>query len=77
MPTINCNHCNHEFLSESEYYSHYITAHKSNSTSIKKILILGGGFGGITALRKIEKKFQKESVEITIVSEENFFLFTP
>jgi len=77
MPTINCNHCNHEFLSESEYYSHYITAHKSNSTSIKKILILGGGFGGITALRKIEKKFQNEPVEITIVSDENFFLFTP
>ncbi len=77
MPTINCNHCDLEFLLESEYYSHYITAHKSNSTSVKKILILGGGFGGITALRKIEKKFQKEPVEITIVSTENFFLFTP
>ncbi len=77
MPTINCNQCNLEFHLESEYYSHYITAHKSNSTSVKKILILGGGFGGITALRKIEKKFQKESVEITIVSDENFFLFTP
>ncbi len=77
MPAINCNHCNLEFRLESEYYSHYITAHKSNSTSIKKILILGGGFGGITTLREIEKKFQKEQVEITIVSEENFFLFTP
>lgn len=77
MPAINCNHCNLEFHLESEYYSHYITAHKSNSTSVKKILILGGGFGGITTLREIEKKFQKEQVDITIVSEENFFLFTP
>jgi len=77
MPTINCNQCDLEFQVESEYYSHYITAHKSNSTSIKKILILGGGFGGTTTLREIEKKFQKESVEITIVSDENFFLFTP
>lgn len=77
MPTINCNHCDLEFPSESEYYSHYITAHKSTSTSVKKILILGGGFGGITALRRIEKKFQNEPVEITIVSDENFFLFTP
>jgi len=74
MPAINCNHCNLEFRLESEYYSHYITAHKSNSTSIKKILILGGGFGGITTLREIEKKFQKEQVEITIVSEENYLV---
>ena len=77
MSSINCNYCDLEFLSEPEYYSHYITAHKSTSPSVKKILILGGGFGGITTLREIEKKFQKESVEITIVSDENFFLFTP
>ncbi|WP_246281987.1 NAD(P)/FAD-dependent oxidoreductase [Nitrosopumilus ureiphilus] len=51
--------------------------HKSNSTSIKKILILGGGFGGITVLREIEKNFKKSKVEITIVSDENYFLFTP
>lgn len=77
MITINCNNCNCVFSSKSEYYSHYITAHKSDSTSIKKILILGGGFGGTTVLREIEKKFKKEKVEITIISDENFFLFTP
>lgn len=77
MSTINCNDCDQMFIRESEYYSHYITTHKSESPSIKKILILGGGFGGITALRQIEKDFQKESVNITIVSDENFFLFTP
>ncbi len=77
MSSINCNYCDLEFLSEPEYYSHYITAHKSASPSVKKILILGGGFGGITTLREIEKKFQNEPVEITIISDENFFLFTP
>lgn len=75
--SINCNDCEQVFESESKYYSHYIGVHKSTSASVKKILILGGGFGGITALQKIEKKFQKEQVEITVVSDENFFLFTP
>ena len=77
MDSINCNSCSLIFCSESEYYSHYLTVHKSTSTSVKKILILGGGFGGVTALRQIEKKFHKDSVEITIVSDDNFFLFTP
>ncbi|MCH7966050.1 MAG: NAD(P)/FAD-dependent oxidoreductase [Thaumarchaeota archaeon] len=77
MSTINCNQCELEFNSETEYYSHYITAHKSSSPSIKKILILGGGFGGITVLREIEKKFRKEPIEITIISDDNYFLFTP
>ncbi|MGY5148552.1 MAG: NAD(P)/FAD-dependent oxidoreductase [Candidatus Nitrosopumilus sp. bin_68KS] len=77
MSVINCNCCDLVFDSESKYYAHYIGIHKSTSPSIKKILILGGGFGGINVLNKIEKKFQNESVEITIVSDENFFLFTP
>lgn len=77
MSVINCNCCDLVFDSESKYYTHYIGTHKSTSPSIKKILILGGGFGGINVLNKIEKKFQNESVEITIVSDENFFLFTP
>ncbi|MCV0409511.1 NAD(P)/FAD-dependent oxidoreductase [Nitrosopumilus sp.] len=77
MSKINCNCCDLVFDSESKYYAHYIGIHKSISSSTKKILILGGGFGGITALKEIEKKFQKESVEITIVSDKNSFLFTP
>lgn len=77
MSKINCNNCNLVFSSELEYYAHHITAHKCTSASIKKILILGGGFGGITALQNIEKKFKNEPVEITIVSNDNFFLFTP
>ncbi len=77
MSTINCNYCKLVFRSESKYYAHYIATHKSISPSVKKILILGGGFGGITALQNIEKKFKNEQVEITIVSDENSYLFTP
>ncbi len=43
----------------------------------KKILILGGGFAGVTILRKIQNKFKNQEAEITLVSDDNFFLFTP
>jgi len=44
----------------------------------KRILILGGGFAGSKVLREIQKKFKHSgSVEITLVSQDNFFLFTP
>lgn len=41
-------------------------------------MILGGGFAGIDSARKLESYFMRDdSVEITLVSEDNFFLFTP
>jgi NADH dehydrogenase len=44
----------------------------------KKILILGGGFAGIQVLRKLQDAFQNDvSVDISLVSRDNFFLFTP
>jgi NADH dehydrogenase len=44
----------------------------------KRILILGGGFAGLTVAMELEKKLaQDPSVEITLISRENFFLFTP
>ncbi len=43
-----------------------------------RILILGGGFSGINAMQRLEKKFARnESVEMMLISEENFLLFTP
>jgi NADH:ubiquinone reductase (H+-translocating) len=43
-----------------------------------KILILGGGFGGLYTALELEKVFGDDpSVEITLVNRENFFLFTP
>jgi len=45
---------------------------------IKKILILGGGFGGINVLKSIQKKFKNEpNVRISLVSKDNYFLYTP
>jgi NADH:ubiquinone reductase (H+-translocating) len=39
---------------------------------------LGGGFGGIEVLRQLQKAFQDDvSGDITLVSRDNFFLFTP
>ncbi len=44
----------------------------------KKILILGGGFAGISVLQQLQKIFKNsKSVKISLVNEDNFFLFTP
>ena len=77
MKDISCAYCKETFDTEPNYYSHYFTVHNSKSSSVKKILILGGGFGSVSVLRKIEEKFRDKEVEITVVSDENFFLFTP
>jgi hypothetical protein len=48
------------------------------STSKKRILILGGGFGGIYTARHLEGLFKRRSdVEIVLVSRDNFLLMTP
>jgi NADH:ubiquinone reductase (H+-translocating) len=44
----------------------------------KRLVILGGGFGGVYAAIHLEKLLARESaVEICLVSRDNFFLFTP
>jgi NADH dehydrogenase len=52
---------------------------KSNTHhSSKHIVILGGGFAGIGVLKTLQKVFHNDSsVEITLVSKDNFLLFTP
>ncbi len=48
------------------------------SPKMKRILILGGGYGGVGVLNKIQKKFENDvNVNIELVSESNFFLHTP
>jgi len=45
---------------------------------ITRIVILGGGFGGLSAARELERLLARDAdVEITLVNRENFFLFTP
>ena len=44
----------------------------------KRIVILGGGFGGVYAALHLERLLAREpEVEICLVSRDNFFLFTP
>jgi len=43
-----------------------------------RILILGGGFAGLTVAMELDKKLGRDPlIEITLVNRENFFLFTP
>jgi NADH:quinone reductase (non-electrogenic) len=43
-----------------------------------RIVILGGGFGGIYAALRLEKALARGAgLEVTLVNRENFFLFTP
>jgi NADH dehydrogenase FAD-containing subunit len=45
---------------------------------LTRILILGGGFAGVQVLKKLQAEFQNDTnIEITLVSKDNFFLFTP
>src|SRR5438132_6864788 len=41
-----------------------------------RVLILGGGFGGLYAALEFEKR-RDPQFEVTVVNRENFFLFTP
>ncbi|MEE9225650.1 MAG: NAD(P)/FAD-dependent oxidoreductase, partial [Bacteroidota bacterium] len=44
----------------------------------KHLMILGGGFGTLPMIKIFEKAFAgDESLKISIISRENFFLFTP
>jgi len=44
----------------------------------RRILILGGGFGGLYTALELEKAMGRDSyLEVTLVNRENFFLFTP
>src|SRR3712207_695574 len=41
------------------------------------VVILGGGFGGLYAARKLEKVLPAHSAKVTLVSDVNFMLYTP
>ncbi|MCI0403355.1 MAG: NAD(P)/FAD-dependent oxidoreductase [Acidobacteria bacterium] len=44
----------------------------------KRIVVLGGGFGGLEAVIELEKRFRNQpGVELWLVSENNYFMFTP
>jgi NADH:ubiquinone reductase (H+-translocating) len=41
------------------------------------VVILGGGFGGLYAARKLERQLPKHSAKVTVVTDVNFMLYTP
>jgi len=44
--------------------------------STRRVIIIGGGFGGVTLAQQLERKLSPE-VEIVLISSENHFVFTP
>jgi NADH:ubiquinone reductase (H+-translocating) len=73
-----CKKCDVEFHKKSTLEQHMQYIHKSDFPAVKKILILGGGFAGVNILRDIQNRFQKKvNIDISIVNQDNFFLFTP
>ncbi len=43
-----------------------------------RIVVLGGGFGGVTTARHLERRLRRQrDIEIALVSRENFFVLTP
>jgi NADH:ubiquinone reductase (H+-translocating) len=47
-------------------------------TSPTHVVILGSGFAGIEVLKKLQKEYDdNSSIEITLISKDNFILFTP
>src|SRR5437868_14719224 len=44
--------------------------------SKRRVIIIGGGFGGVTLAQHIERKLPSE-IEIVLISSENHFVFTP
>jgi NADH:ubiquinone reductase (H+-translocating) len=42
-----------------------------------EVLILGGGFGGLTAARRLERKLAPQAAKVTLVNDVNFMLYTP
>lgn len=45
---------------------------------MKRIVVLGAGFGGIEATSALAREFaRREDVEIVLVNDQNYFLFTP
>jgi NADH:ubiquinone reductase (H+-translocating) len=73
-----CSKCDISFSRIDSYKKHIELIHGVKPIEQKHVLILGGGFAGIEVLKQLQKAFQNDiAVDITLVSKDNFFLFTP
>src|SRR5580704_7393270 len=43
----------------------------------KEIVVLGGGFGGVYAVRRLEEILKPEEANIRLVNQENYFVYQP
>ena len=49
-----------------------------NGMNTTRIVIAGGGFAGLYAAMRFDKRLARRAdVEVTLISRENFILFTP
>jgi NADH dehydrogenase len=73
-----CPKCDISFSRVDSLQHHLELIHGSKPIHPKRILILGGGFAGVEVLRRLQSKFQTNvGIEITMVSKDNYMLFTP
>ncbi|MGC1134556.1 MAG: NAD(P)/FAD-dependent oxidoreductase [Nitrososphaeraceae archaeon] len=73
-----CSQCDISFSRIDSYRKHKELVHGIKPIQLIRVLILGGGFAGIEVLNRLQKAFQDDvRVDITLVSRDNFFLFTP
>jgi NADH dehydrogenase len=55
-----------------------MTANAAAPSGRTRVLIAGGGFGGVYAALRLQQRLKRRrDVEVTLVSRENFFLLTP
>jgi hypothetical protein len=73
-----CKECDISFSRIDSYQKHIEAIHGAKPIKQKRILILGVGFAGMEVLKRLQREFQNDvSIDITLVSKDNFFLFTP
>src|SRR5215831_8477159 len=73
-----CTICDISFSRIDSYQKHVELVHGAKPIQQRRVLILGGGFAGVKVLMQLQRAFQNDvSVDITLVSRDNFFLFTP
>ena len=73
-----CSKCDISFSRIDSYQQHIKLVHGDIPIQQTRILILGGGFAGIQVLMQLQRVFQNNiGVDLTLVSRDNFFLFTP
>ena len=73
-----CGICDISFSRIDSYQKHIELVHGAKPIQQKHILMLGGGFAGVKVLTQLQKAFQNDvSIDIGLVSRDNFFLFTP